>query len=230
MQNVSRPIVELKGYRDGLRLIIDPKAPIEGIERAIAERMANLGDSLSGMAMNIDVGSRSLPDEGLIRLRDLLHENYGLEVNHVIGDSYDEPTIAEESQIVGAPAIHEEARVFNRLAPMHEDTQFIRHTLRSGQVERFLEGNMVILGDVNPGAEVTAAGDIIVLGALRGVAHAGALGNTASVIIALNLLPTQLRIGRFITRPPGGKQRRRRKAEIARIQEEAIVVEQFDRL
>ena len=230
MQNVSRPIVELKGYRDGLRLIIDPEVPMEQIERAIAERMANLGDSLSGMTMNIDVGSRALNDEDLVRLKNLLHGNYGLEIKQVIGDSYDEPTIAEEPRIVGAPAVHEEARVYNQFAPTHEETRFIRHTLRSGQVEHSLEGNMVILGDVNPGAEVTAAGDIIVLGALRGVAHAGALGNTSSIIFALNLLPTQLRIGRFITRPPAGKQRRRRKAEIARVEGNDIIVEEFDRL
>ena len=62
MQNVSRPTVELKGFRDGLRLIIDPEASIEQIEQAIIERMANLGDSLSGMTMNIGLGSRSVDD------------------------------------------------------------------------------------------------------------------------------------------------------------------------
>ena len=227
MQNESRPIVELKGFRDGMRLIIDPEAPMEQIEQAIVERMANLGDSLSGLIMNMDLGSRSLNDEELIRLKNLLNEDYGLEVKQIIGDSYDEPKAAQEPQITGVPALHGEERVYSQLASIQEETRFIRHTLRSGQAERALEGNMVILGDVNPGAEVIAAGDIIVLGTLRGVAHAGALGNTSSIIFALNLLPTQLRIGRFITRPPA-EQQPHQQAEIARVEEDAIIVEEYD--
>ena len=228
MQNESHPTVELKGFRDGMRLIIDPEATIEQIEQAIAERMANLGDSLSGMTMNMDLGSRSLNDEELVRLKNLLNENYGLEIKQIIGDAQDDPRRTEARQIAGVPALHGEERVYNQLAPMNEETRFIRHTLRSGQIERALEGNMVILGDVNPGAEVVAAGDIIVLGTLRGVAHAGALGNTSSVIFALNLLPTQLRIGRFITRAPAEQQRQHQRAEVARVLEDAIIVEEYD--
>ena len=227
MQNESHLTVELKGFRDGMRLIIDPEASMEQIEQAIVERMTSLGDSLSGLTMNIDLGSRSLNDEELVRLKKLLNENYGLEVRQIIGDSQDEPKKDEPTQIVGVPALHSEERVYDQLAQLNEETRFIRQTLRSGQIERALEGNMVILGDVNPGAEVVAAGDIIVLGALRGVAHAGALGNPSSIIFALNLLPTQLRIGRFITRAPAELQQDQR-AEIARVLEDAIVVEEYD--
>ena len=227
MQDESRPTVELKGFRDGMRLIIDPEASMEEIEQAITQRMASLGDSLSGLTMNIDLGSRSLDDEELIHLKQLLNENYGLEVKQIIGDSQDEPKRTEEPKIAGVPALHSEERVYDQLSQLNEETRFVRHTLRSGQIERALEGNMVILGDVNPGAEVVAAGDIIVLGALRGVAHAGALGNTTSIIFALNLLPTQLRIGRFITRAPA-EQLQHQRAEIARVLEDAIVVEEYD--
>ena len=227
MQNASRPTVELKGFRDGMRLIIDPEASMEQIEQAIIERMANLGDSLSGLTMNMDLGNRSLNDDELVRLKNLLNEDYGLEVKQIIGDAYDEPKEEKEPQITGVPALHGEEHVYNELALTHEETRFIRHTLRSGQVERALEGNMVILGDVNPGAEAVAAGDIIVLGTLRGIAHAGALGNTSSIIFALNLRPTQLRIGRFITRSPADQQSHRR-AEIARVADDAIIVEDFD--
>ena len=226
MQNEPRPTVELKGFRDGMRLIIDSESSMGQVEQAIIERMANLGDSLSGLTMNIDLGSRVLDDEELVGLKNLLNENYGLEVKQIIGDAQDDPRRTETSQIAGVPALHGEERVYNQIVPMNEETRFIRQTLRSGQIERALEGNMVILGDVNPGAELVAAGDIIVLGALRGVAHAGALGDTSSVIFALNLLPTQLRIGRFITRAPA-EQHRRQRAEIARVLEDAIVVEEY---
>ena len=227
MQNESHPTVELKGFRDGMRLIIDPEASMEQIELAIAERMASLGDSLSGLTMNIDLGNRSLDDEELVRLKNLLNGNYGLEVKQIIGDAQDDPRRTEVPQIAGVPALHSEEHVYNQVAPPREETRFVRHTLRSGQAERALEGNVVILGDVNPGAEVVAAGDIIVLGSLRGVAHAGALGDTSSIIFSLNLLPTQLRIGRHITRAPA-EQRRHQRAEIARVLEDAIIVEEYD--
>ena len=148
MQNESRPTVELKGFRDGMRLIIDPAASTEEIEQAIVERMASLGDSLSGLTMNLDLGSRSLNDQELVRLKKLLNENYGLEVKQIIGDSQEEPQSVETTGIAGVPALHSEERVYEHLVPMNEETRFIRHTLRSGQIERALEGNMVILGDV----------------------------------------------------------------------------------
>lgn len=83
------------------------------------------------------------------------------------------------------------------------DTAMIRRTLRSGQRVKF-DGNVVVLGDVNPGAEIIASGSVVVLGALRGVVHAGASGDELATVVALTLLPTQIRIASCITRPPDG--------------------------
>jgi len=80
-------------------------------------------------------------------------------------------------------------------------TLMIRRTLRSGQRVHF-QGNVVVVGDVNPGAEITAAGDIVVMGWLRGVAHAGAYGNVRAMVSAFRLNPTQLRIAHLIARAP----------------------------
>ena len=247
MKNVSHPIVELKGFRDSLRLIIAPHASIEQVEFAIKKRMANLGYSLAGTAMNVDIRNETLSDDEMSRVKMLLHETYGLEVERILdgldretepaGNETHEPVVdwangsTRKRKIRGAPTIHREENVINgNFLPKIEEVRYIRHTLRSGQVERFLEGNIIVLGDVNPGAEVIATGDIIVLGVLRGVAHAGALGDTSSVIIALNLVPTQLRIGHFITRAPSGRQGISQKAEIARVSEKAIIVEEYSGL
>jgi septum site-determining protein MinC len=77
----------------------------------------------------------------------------------------------------------------------------INRTLRSGQQIKN-QNSVVIVGDVNPGAEVIAGGDIIVFGRLRGVVHAGAGGNQSSQVAALKLNPTQLRIASSIARSP----------------------------
>ncbi len=82
-----------------------------------------------------------------------------------------------------------------------QPTLLIRKTLRSGQHVRFY-GNVVVLGDVNPGAEIKAGGDIVVMGWLRGLAHAGAEGNQEAVVAAFRLSPTQIRIAHFIGRAP----------------------------
>ena len=96
--------------------------------------------------------------------------------------------------------------------------------VRSGVILEH-EGHLFVFGDVNPGAEVRATGNIIVLGRLRGTAHA-AIGQDVGFILALRLEPQQLRIGRKVTRagedaaPPTD-------SEIAYIAGDAIVVERY---
>lgn len=80
-------------------------------------------------------------------------------------------------------------------------TLYLRQTLRSGQTVSH-KGHLVIIGDINPGAEVMADGDITVWGCLRGVAHAGIGGNTNAEIRALKLQPIQIRIAHAIARAP----------------------------
>jgi septum site-determining protein MinC len=106
-------------------------------------------------------------------------------------------------------------------------TLLIRKTLRSGQNVRFY-GNVVVLGDVNPGAEITAGGDIIVMGWLRGMAHAGAQGDERAMVSAFRLNPTQLRIAHFIARSPdGGEATMPDVPEIAEIREGQLVIDRW---
>lgn len=102
---------------------------------------------------------------------------------------------------------------------------FVRRTLRSGQSIQH-DGDICIIGDVNPGAEVIGGGDVIVWGSLRGVVHAGAGGDPEAVICALQLAPTQLRIADLRGRgPEGGASGARAVPEMARIADGHIVVE-----
>ena len=98
----------------------------------------------------------------------------------------------------------------------------VRRTLRGGSAVHH-EGHIIIVGDVNPGAEVIAAGDVIVWGKLRGLVHAGAMGDNGAIVCALLFEPTQLRIGNAIARMP---ERRKRKSapEMASIRNGKIEV------
>lgn len=113
----------------------------------------------------------------------------------------------------------------NSIIPDNE-TILVQRTIRSGQTVQY-SGNIVILGDVNPGAEIIAGGNIMVLGCLRGIAHAGALGSQSAVVAAFRLEPTQLRIANHITRAPDGEKWYPQQPEVARIKNGVVVIEKL---
>jgi septum site-determining protein MinC len=100
----------------------------------------------------------------------------------------------------GDPA-NSEAKPVEPPKPQVPHVLYLRQTLRSGQSVAH-KGHLIIIGDVNPGAEVSAEGDITIWGALRGIAHAGTAGNTNAEIRALRFDPIQLRIAHAIARSP----------------------------
>ena len=103
------------------------------------------------------------------------------------------------------------------------ETKFHRGSLRSGQrIEE--EGSIVILGDVNSGAEVVAADNILVLGSLRGLAHAGAKGNKKAIIAAGKLDTVQIRISNIVKEIDRDEEPLHREA-VVYVNEEEIVIE-----
>lgn len=103
----------------------------------------------------------------------------------------------------------------------------VQKTLRSGQSVKH-EGSVIVIGDVNPGAEVVAGGNIVIMGALRGVVHAGAFGDDEAVVTAFKLKPTQLRIANHITRAPDGEEGEAvEHPEIARVKNGSVIIEKL---
>ena len=119
--------------------------------------------------------------------------------------------------------------VRRRYSPLDLDeciTKYYRGTMRSGKLISY-DGNVVVIGDINPGAEVEATGNIIVLGNVRGIVHAGAGGNKNASVIALNFTPTQLRIADVITRKAErhGGANTAHIPEIAYLKNDVIIIE-----
>uniref|UniRef100_E6Q3N0 Septum formation inhibitor MinC C-terminal domain-containing protein n=1 Tax=mine drainage metagenome TaxID=410659 RepID=E6Q3N0_9ZZZZ len=96
-------------------------------------------------------------------------------------------------------------------------------TLRGGQSLQQI-GNIVVVGDVNPGAELIASGDILVFGRLAGVAHAGAQGDSEARVRALELVPTQLRIATAIAAESSARRGKKAEPETACVRDGKIVV------
>jgi septum site-determining protein MinC len=101
----------------------------------------------------------------------------------------------------------------------------VHRTLRSGFSLNHA-GHVVVLGDVNPGAQVIASGNVLVWGHLRGMVHAGAEGDETAVVCALDLSPTQLRIAGHISMTP--QRRGKPQPEMARLNDGQVVAENWD--
>jgi septum site-determining protein MinC len=131
---------------------------------------------------------------------------------------------APPSQTRRAPAVSSPLPVLDPNTMLHVE----RRTVRSGE-KISAEGHVIVIGDVNPGAEVIAGSSIFVWGSLKGAAYAGVPDQTEAVIAALHLAPIQLRIAAYIARPPEAQSATASAPQLARIDRNNIVVEAWDR-
>jgi septum site-determining protein MinC len=227
--------VVFKGVGQEVYVILDPLAPFSEIERELEEHLERSGKFFAGAGVTLVLGARKLRDEHLQSVRQLL-TTHGLtiaEIRTSLGDSVRPATPPLPSAAVNAPTAAVPTPTRRQRPPEdgklpRNNALLIKGPLRSGQ-RVYVEDSLVVFGDVNPGAELIAGGDIIVMGVLRGVAHAGVPDNIAAIIAALSLKPTQLRIGHFISRSPEFQEKYDSGPEIARVDAEQIVVDSFPR-
>ncbi len=193
MDITTPPAVQIKGLRDGLLVTLTG----ESWEEERASLIAQLDEKQSffqGARLTLDIGARVLGVNELVELRDLLSER-GVFLWAILSES---PKTEKSAQLLGLatriskPRPEEKRQVYVE-EPGQDAALFLNRTLRSGTRIEY-PGNIVIFGDVNPGAEVIAEGSVIVWGRVRGLIHAGVKGDRAAVICALDLSATQLRI------------------------------------
>ncbi len=195
------PLVQIKGIRDGLLVSLgDSGWPV--VERALFEHVEKQEAFFQGARLVLDVGSHILHVAELSALRDRLSER-NITLWAVLSES---PVTENTAQMLGLATRIHKARLPEGPPPaakgIDNDTAlWVGKTLRSGMRVEFA-GHVIVVGDVNPGAEVIAGGSVIVWGRLRGVVHAGAQGNPEMFVCALDMSPTQLRIAGEIAITP----------------------------
>jgi septum site-determining protein MinC len=219
---VSPEPITIKGIRQGLLVTLGDGSWSAEV-RALEERLGASPSFFRGGRVALDVGGREL-SRSEIEDAQVLLARHQVELWAVVGTNPATEAAAQELGLVielglAAPRGPEPASETDA-EPMVEGL-VVRRTLRSGQSLRH-PGHIVVIGDVNPGAEVIAGGDIVVWGRVRGLVHAGALGEEGAVICALDLAPTQLRIAGTIARSPE-ERRRKPVPEIATAREGQIV-------
>ena len=216
--------VTIKGMRDGL-LITLGDGDLADLLFELADRLQRTASFFQGGRVTLAVGSRALSRSELQAINDVLVDA-GVHLRAVVSTDQGTLQAARGLGIKTATKTDRPAVRPRRERAVDESRTglLVRRTLRSGQTVRN-RGHVVILGDVNPGAEVVAGGDVVVWGRLRGLVHAGAMGDDGAVVCALVLAPTQLRIGNHIARPPDDKRGTSYSPEVARVQGSQIVVE-----
>jgi septum site-determining protein MinC len=222
--------IAIKGTRNGLLLTLEPETPFSDLLTALSERLAEAPGFFRGASLALDTTRRSLQRGERTQLEALLsyyHMSVAEQELPVLTlpapDAQENGHQASGDLASAAPLIDQQAQNGLTILRETDDTLFLRRTVRSGQAIHH-GSNVVVMGDVNPGAEIVAGGDIVVWGVLRGMVHAGYPDNEQSVVCSLLLAPVQLRIAHLLSRPPEGYEAQPR-PEVAAIRNGQIVVE-----
>ncbi len=195
--------VIIKSNKYGINLILDPDMPFKELLEAIIEKFKESEKFFKNSKLGISFEGRKLSQEEEYKIIDAITENTSIEIICVI-DNDDDHAEKMKQQVDAYLAAVEEQYAKN----MEGQGEFYKGTLRSGQTIES-EGSVTVIGDVNPGAKVIAGGNIVVLGALKGNAHAGAFGNQNNFIFALDMNPIQIQIGDLIAKSPDKQKTRR---------------------
>ncbi|MCB8954758.1 MAG: septum site-determining protein MinC [Ardenticatenales bacterium] len=230
----SGPQVSIKGVREGL-LVTIAGGDYDNVRQELAQTVAEKGSFLRGSQIILSVGSLSL-DTAQVAAMQAIFAAEKMEVWGILTESEATKEAARElglaTRLSGSQTDLDGKALTGEDEPVVANNAgnyalVLRETLRSGRAITH-NGHVVIVGDVNPGAQIIAAGDVMVWGRLRGLVHAGAFGDHGAMICALELSPMQLRIADQIAISPDDGIRRA-VPERALIRDGQIVAEPWNR-
>ncbi len=243
--------VMIKGNKFGFTLYLDPETEFKELLTLVGERFAQSGKFFSGESqIAIRFEGKSLTFEEQNEVIERIEECSDVRITYVIdGDEQNEAYFKAAVEQYGqrlrdafAKEKEEYKEELIRTVPgyyeqgnLSSDGQFYKGTLRSGQSIE-VDNSIVIVGDVNPGADVVAGGNVVVLGCLKGSVAAGYPDNRSAFVLSLDMQPMQVRIGDLIARSPDdkGKLKRKKKekepeTKIAYVDKENIYIEPISR-
>ncbi|GAE27678.1 septum site-determining protein MinC [Halalkalibacter wakoensis JCM 9140] len=176
----KKQYVTIKGTKQGLIFLLDDRCSYESLVEELIEKLSSKHYQQSegpDVLVKVDIGYRFLQEHEQAELERVITEGRNLAV-----EQFESRVLSKQE----SERLRQEA-----------ETVTLMRIVRSGQVLR-VNGDVLLIGDVNPGGTLIAKGNIYVMGALRGIAHAGYEGNEKAVISASLLAPSQLRIADHI--------------------------------
>jgi len=207
----KRQNVTIKGTKDGLVLQLSDSCSYDELKKELDEKLSENSRTQMDqhlIPVKVEIGNRYINEDQREELKNLIRQKKNLVVDDI------------ESNVITK---QEAERVKSETEVMT-----VTRIIRSGQVLQ-VPGDLLLIGDVNPGGTVIAGGNIFIMGTLKGVAHAGYNGNEQAVITASSMQPAQLRISDFLNRAPDSEQgKEKREMECAYIDENHQII--VDRL
>lgn len=186
LDEMSQPVI-LKSNRYGINLILDDSISFAELERAVLEKFKESEKFFKNASIAISFEGRTLSKEEELALLDLIAKYTSI---HVV-------CVVDHDEVREQLYKNKIDTYYNEVAD--NTGEFYKGTLRSGQVLK-CDSSIVIIGDVNPGAKIIARGNIVIIGALKGNAYAGAAGDESCFVTALTMDPVQIKIGNVIGR------------------------------
>ena len=212
-------VVRVSGRGTNVDFFIDDSVPFDEVARSLRQYFVENRGLWSSGSISVNAGRWMLSREQLSRIKQVIEDESGLTVSRFwcspdkleglindangAGTAVAKPSEATSGAANGNPAgptVNQpklkEPKAGGSRKGLPTEALFIKATFRSGESVNY-PGDVVVLADVNPGAEIVADGDILVFGSLRGMAHAGAAGDTRATIIALELASPRIQIGPY---------------------------------
>ncbi len=225
----------IKGTRYGLIINLPDDGELPEIMDQLRMRLASSASFFRGGRVALHVGWRTLGTNDIENIGVVLSD-HGVSLWSVLSEAESTQRAARTLGLEVEMSEAEAQRSASIIRPVEaaeptfankaSSAIFVQRTLRSGQRIQHA-GHVVVIGDVNPGAEIIAGGNVIVWGRLRGTVHAGADGDDSAVVCALYLFPTQLRIGDHIARSPESRPPQIKTPEMASVQNGEIIAESW---
>ena len=200
--------VIFKGTKDGITVMIDREVPFDILCEQLEKKVVEAGKFFDHVKTAMAFKGRDFTAAEEEELLKIIAKHATMDITFVKTENKE---LKELSELLA-----------KEMSPSTL-TNFHRGSLRNGQKIEF-DGSVVVVGDVNPGAEIKAGGNIIVLGQLKGMAHAGCKGMTEAFVTAIFMAPVQLRIADIITRFPEENKRGPKPPEYAFVQNGQIFV------
>lgn len=221
--------VVIKGNKYGIIVVMDKEASFEQIKTLLAEKLKESAKFFGNGTMAISFEGKELTDEEQTKLLDIISEYSDLNIACVIDQNEQITELFKKSvekfeQMVDNNNDDSFAEKEEQSEPDKNTGKFFRGTLRSGQVLES-DTSVVVIGDVNPGAKVSAGGNVIILGSLKGNVSAGLNGDAHAFIVALDMEPVQVRIGNIIARCPDKTKRAKQETKIAYLNGDTIFID-----
>lgn len=219
--------IVIKGNKYGIVVVMDSDTSFDEIKNQLEEKLKESARFFGNGTMAISFEGRNLDDEQQKELLNVISESSDLNIACIIDHDEKLTEIFKKSveKIENIDDNKEDEPMTEPTAAVDKNTgKFFRGTLRSGQILES-DTSIVVIGDVNPGASVSAGGNIIILGSLKGTVSAGMNGDGKAFIVALDMAPVQVRIGDTIARCPERQKKAKPETKIAYLNNGTIYID-----